>query len=138
MRIPDSIVEKLLKASKKITDEQLKVLHLQEVAEKKQLQELVVRNSLISEHDLTKMYAEEIDVPFVELNPAQIKREVLTLIPERLARQYRVVLFAVGEDNAKLVALEDPDDVQAINFLQKQLGGQLKIHVATANNIQAA
>lgn len=33
--------------------------------------------------------------------------------------------------------MEDPDDIQAINFLQKQLGTNIKIHIATATNIQA-
>lgn len=138
MRISDSLVEKLLTAAGKLSSEQLAGLHEQEKAEKKPLQDLVIQNSLITEKDLTKLYATEIDVPFVELNPKEIKREVLKLIPERVARQYAAVVFGVDDKGNKLLALEDPDDIQAINFLQKQLGTDTKIHVATASNIQAA
>lgn len=138
MRISDALVEKLLVAAKKVTDEQLTALRAQEKAEKKPLQDLVVQGNLLTEKDLTKLYAEEIDVPFVELNSKEIKREVLRLIPERIAKQYGVVLFGVEEDGTKLLAMEDPDDIQAVNFLQKQLGNNLKVHVATTSNIQSA
>ena len=39
--------------------------------EKKPLQDLVIKNNLLSEKDLTKLYADEIEVPFVELNAAR-------------------------------------------------------------------
>jgi type IV pilus assembly protein PilB len=32
--------------------------------------------------------------------------------------------------------MEDPDDVQAFNFLQKQLGVNVKVYIATHSNIQ--
>lgn len=138
MRISDTLVDKLLKSTGKVTEEQLKALKEQEKTEKKPLQDLVIKNNLISEKDLTKLYAEAIDTPFVELNPKEIKHEVLRLIPERIAKQYKAVLFGVGDDGSKLLAMEDPDDVQAINFLQKQLGAKLKAHIATSTQIQQA
>jgi len=138
MRISDSLVEKLIKKTDKVTAEQLTGLKEQEKSEKKPLQDLVIKSGLISEKDLTKLYADEADVPYIELNAKEIKREVLRLIPERIARQYKVVLFGVEDDGSKLLAMEDPDDIQAINFLQKQLGTNIKVHIATSTTIQAA
>lgn len=138
MRISDSLVEQLLRDAKKVTEDQLANLREQEKTEKKPLQDIVVKNSVVSEKDLTKLYADEIDIPFIELNAKEIPREVLHLIPERIAKQYRVVLFSVEEDGTKLLAMEDPDDVQAINFLQKQLGSDIKVHVATGSNVSSA
>ncbi len=138
MRISDALVEKLLLNAKKTTKDQLNKLREEGVAEKKPLRDVVIKNNLISEKDLVKLYAKEADVPFVDLNPREIKREVLRLIPERIARQYNAVLFDVDEHGNKLLAMEDPDDIQAFNFLQKQLGTNLKVYVATSNSIQAA
>lgn len=138
MRISDTLVEKLLKATRKIDEEQFKALHDQAKTEKKPMQDLAIKNNLISEKDLTKLYADEIEIPFIELNTKEIKREILRLIPERIARQYNAVVFGIEEDGSKLLAMEDPDDVQAINFLQKQLGTNLKVHVATTTSIQSA
>jgi len=137
MRIPDSLVEKLLKATGSFTAEQLAALREQETQEKKPLQDLVIKGNLLTEKDLTKLYAEEIEVPFVELNAKEIKRDVLKSLPERIARQYRAVVFEVEKDGTLLVAMSDPDDIQALNFLHKQLGNNLKIHVTTDSIIQA-
>lgn len=137
MRISDALVEKLLRTTGKVTDEQLATLRSQVVAEKHPLQDLAIKSNVISEKDLTKLYAAEIDIPFVELNPKEIEREVLHQIPERIAQQYKVILFGIDSAGNKLLAMEDPDDIEAINFLQKQLGSNLKIHVATKTSIQA-
>jgi len=138
MRISDTLVEKILTTAGKVTSEKLAELKEQEKAEKKPLQDLVIKNQIISEKDLTKLYATEIDVPFTTINTKEIKREVLKLIPERIAKQYGIVLFDIDKDGAKLLAMEDPDDIQAINFLQKQLGDNLKVYVATSTDIRAA
>lgn len=138
MKISDALVEKLLLGAKKANKEQLNKLRADGAAEKKSLQELVIKNNLVSEKDITKLYAKEADVPFVDLNPATVKKEILRLIPERIAKQYNAVLFDVNEKGEKLLAMEDPDDVQAFNFLQKQLGTNLKVYVATSSAIKGA
>lgn len=138
MRISDALVEKLLIDNGKATAIQLKPFREQEKSEKQTLQQIVISNNIVSEKDLTKLYAKEIDVPFIELNPKEIKREVLTLIPERIARQYKAVIFGVKEDGSKLIAMEDPDDIQALSFLQKQLGTDIKVHITCSSEIDGA
>jgi len=136
MRIADSLAEKLLKQAK-ITDEQLAQLKEQEEREKKPLQDLAIRNNLISEKDLTKLYAAEIEVPLIELVARDIKKEDLHLLPERIARQYHAIVFGADENKTKLVAMEDPDDIQALNFLQKQLGNDIRVYITTSSLLQA-
>jgi type IV pilus assembly protein PilB len=136
MHIIDSLVEKLLKKSG-ISDNQIAALHTQATNAKKSLHEIALKNKMIGELDLTKLYAKEIEVPFVELKPKDIKKEVLTTLPERLARQYRAVVFEVDK-SGKSIAMEDPDDVQARNFLQQQLGNNIRIHIAPPSLLQAA
>ncbi|MEK7599671.1 MAG: GspE/PulE family protein [Patescibacteria group bacterium] len=138
MRIADSLVETLLEKSKHTTKEQLAALQDQKKTEKRPLQDLVIKNNLITEQELTQLYAEEIEVPFIELNAKDIKQEVLKLLPERIARQYNAVVFGVDEDDKKLLAMEDPDDIQGLNFLQKQLGTDIKIHITTSSLLKAA
>ncbi len=138
MRIADSLVEELLSRNGTFTKEQLTELREQEEKEKKPLQDLVIRNNLMTEKELTKLYAAEIEVPFVELNAREIKLDILKQLPERIARQYNAVVFDEGEDGTKQVAMQDPDDIQALNFLQKQLGTGLKVHITTTSLLQAA
>ena len=138
MRISDSLGIELLKKSKKVNDEQFYNLFEQQRTEKKPLQDVVLKSNLLSEKDLTQLYAAEIGIPFVDIVPRNLHKEVLRLIPEHIARQYNAVLFDVLPDGTKMLAMEDPDDVQALNFLQKQLGHNIKVHVATKSNISAA
>lgn len=138
MRIPDSLVEKLLKNSGKVTEEQTKALKEREATEKKPLQDLAVKEGLLSEKELTELYAKEIEIPMVELVAKEIKKDVLKTLPERIARQYHAVVFDIDENGIKLVAMEDPDDIQATNFLHKQLGDDIRLYITTATLLQAA
>ncbi len=138
MRIPDSLVEKLLSKSGSISKQQVAALRGQENGNKLPLQDLVIRNNLLSDKELTQLYADEIEVPFTELKAGEIKHDVLKLLPERIARQYKAVVFDVDDKDTKQVAMEDPDDIQALNFLNKQLGHKIKIHITTAALLQAA
>lgn len=128
----------MLVASEKVSSEKIAELKEHAKTEKRPLQDLSITDGVISEKALTKLYAAEIDIPFTEINPKEIKREVLKLVPERIAKQYGVALFGVEDDGTKLLAMEDPDDIQAVNFLQKQLGDQLKVFVATSTDIRSA
>lgn len=138
MRINDAVVLDLLKDTHKLNDEQIRNLQAQQNTNKKPLQDLAVAANLISEKELTQAYATRIGVPFIELIPRNLRKDVLKLIPERIARQYNAIVFDVRDDGSKLLAMEDPDDVQALNFLQKQLGTNIKVYVATRSNILAA
>ncbi len=138
MRIPDSLVEKLLIKTKKFSNEQLESLKEQEKTDKKPLQDLVIKNNFLTEKELTKLYAEEIDIPFIELNGRDIKPDVLKLLPERIANQYNAIVFDIDENGTNLIAMEDPDDIQGLNFLQKQLGNNIKVYITTDSLLQSA
>lgn len=138
MHIADSLVEKLVIKSGKADKARLSALREQEGGDKQLLQDLVVKNNVLSEKDLTKLYAEEIEAPFIELNAQEIKLDKLKLLPERIARQYNAVVFDVDKKDNKLVAMEDPDDIQAINFLQKQLGNDIKVYITTGSLLKSA
>ena len=138
MRVADSLVEKLLKQTGKFTATQLKDLHEQGEGDKKPLQDIVVQTNMMTEAELTKLYAQEIDVPFAEFAVGDLNHETLQFIPERIARQYRAIAFDVDNDGVVFVAMEDPDDIQAINFLQKQLIKPIRVHIASSSAIEAA
>jgi hypothetical protein len=105
MRISDALVIGLLKESRKVSDEQIHKLLEQQKADKRPLQDLVLKDNVLPEADLTKLYAAKIDVPFVEILPKNLRKEVLALIPEHIARQYNAVLFDIGKDGTRMLCL---------------------------------
>ena len=135
MNIADGTLERLLTSTGTVTDDQVTKLKTEEVNTGKSLQELALSGGVISEKDLALKYAELIDIPFVEIEPHSIKPELIGLIPEQVARQYGAVVFR-QIDNINYVAMEDPEDIQAVSFLKKLLGDTTEINLATHTNIE--
>lgn len=134
MRISDDTIVRLLSEHGKLSDEQFLELRKEQEKTHRPLQLLAVSKELITDKELTKLYAKYADIPYVELNAKDIEKPVLEQLPERMARQYNAVVFGV-EGESKLLAMEDPDDVQALDFIQKQIGSNFKLHIATKDNI---
>lgn len=135
MRINDETLEKLLLDSGVATKEQLDPLKPEVVQGAKSLQELVLEQKLIDDGALTKLYADSIEVPFVKLIPQDIPKEAFTKIPERVARQYNAIVFQVDAGGSVHLAMEDPDDVQAVSFLKKEIGEDAIVYIASLQNI---
>ena len=135
MRVSDQTIESILKQGGVIDEPQLADLKLIAERSKQTLQETAIEQKVISEEDLTKLIGDYIGVPFVRIEPKDIPEDVLKRIPEHIARQYNVVLFEKNEDDSLSLAMEDPDDVQALNFIQKEIGYNTRVFLATKSNI---
>ncbi len=135
MRISDVTMEKLLIRSGVATAEQVDALKEEASRLKHSLQDLATQNDIIDEKTLTKAFSEYAQIPYIELNPSNIPSDVLNKIPERIARQYNAILFKVDEDGTCHMAMDDPDDVQAIDFLEKEFGTNTKIYITPHSNI---
>ena len=135
MRISDSILETLLGRASLATPEQITSLKEEAARSKRSLQATAIDQRITDDKSLTQAFANYANIPYVELDPLNIPADVLALIPERIARQYNAILFKVDEDGVRHLAMEDPDDVQAVNFLQKEIGLNVRIHIATRENI---
>jgi type IV pilus assembly protein PilB len=138
MDVFDRKIGPLLLENKKVTQEQLKTLGEQAEKEKKTLKDIIVSDNIASEQDLYKLYASKINVPYTEFNAKEIPANILKLVPEHIAKQYRLIIFGQEKDSkAYLIAMEDPEDVEAVDTLQKLLGTNIRTHVATRTNINA-
>lgn len=135
MRILDNTLEKLLLRNEVASEEQLAPLKEESVRSSKSLQEVIIDSKLISEAELTKLFAAYADIPYIELDPKDIPPEALNRIPERIARQYNAIIFKIDEDGLIHLALDDPDDIQATNFIEKEVGTNTKIYIAPHSNI---
>ncbi|MDB5162624.1 MAG: Type secretion system protein [Candidatus Saccharibacteria bacterium] len=137
MRISDTIMETLLGRAKLVTPEQLTTFKNEAARSKRPLSQIIIEQKVADEKTLVQAFSAYADVPFVELSPQSVPAELLKMIPERVARQYMAVLFKVDEEGVYHLAMEDPDDVQAVNFIQKEIGTNSRIYIATRDNIMS-
>jgi len=135
MRISDTILETLLGRAKLVTPEHLTTLKEEAERSKRPLQDIVFDERIADERTLVQAFADYTSIPYIEVDPRSVEKKVLEMIPERVARQYMAVLFKVDEAGVYHLAMEDPDDVQAVNFIQKEIGTNSRIYIATKDNI---
>ena len=138
MRISEETLVKLLTRGGIATNEQIDALKEEAIHAEKPLQELIIENKLIDEPSLKKLFADYADIPYVEIDPRDIPQDVLNRIPERIARQYNAVIFKIDEDGLIHLAMDDPDDVQAVSFIEKEIGENTRIYIAPHENILQA
>ncbi len=135
MHISDSTIVKLLERSGAATSQQLQPLVSEAASSNLRLQDIVLQNNLIDERALTKLYATYADIPYIEPDPRDIPSDILMRIPERIARQYNAVIFKIDPDGLIHLAMDDPDDVQAVNFIEKEIGTNTRVYIAPRSNI---
>ena len=135
MRISDDTLKKLLIRNKLATEASLAPLIDEATERSEPLQDVVLHNKIVDDVQLTKLFGEYADFPFVEIVPQDIPKETLAKIPERIAKQYNAIVFKIDEDGTINLAMDDPDDVQAVSFIEKELGTNVKIYIATMANI---
>jgi type IV pilus assembly protein PilB len=138
MHISDGTLEKLLTQSKRFAKEDIAALKDESVRSHTPLQQVILEKELVDDATLTKLYAEYSDIAYIDLDPKDIPSDVLNKIPERIARQYNAILFRIDPDGLQHLAMEDPDDVQAVDFIQKQIGENVRTYITSHGNIQAA
>ncbi len=82
---------------------------------------ILIANGKMSEDDLRRVQAYILGIPFVNLKGQKIDFDILTLIPEPIARNHNIVAFRKANDAIE-VAMLDTEDLGAIDFVKKKVG----------------
>jgi type IV pilus assembly protein PilB len=98
---------------------------------------LLVSQGLISEDDLRRMQAYVLGVPFINLTTEKIPYEVLSMIPEPIARTHNVVAFKKNDRELE-VAMLDVEDLLSIEFIKKKVGLKILPRLTDATSIKHA
>jgi len=104
-------------------------------SEKKSLQNYLIESKIINEKDLVVLYGQANNIPFADLSSIDIQKEHLSQLPEKIAQRYMAVVFGEDEDGSLKLAMADPLDIQAVQFIEKELGYQTKLYIATTADI---
>jgi type IV pilus assembly protein PilB len=77
-----------------------------------------------------------VKIPYINLSQKTIPKKILSKIPEYIARLYQAVPVDIDEQSKKLVvAMVDPEDYQAIEFIKKKTGYQIEPRLSTNADI---
>ena len=97
------------------------------------LQEL----GFVNEIAVAKTLSTQLKIPFVDLEKIVIDPEIVTAVPELLARKHKVIAIGRKPDEL-LIAFSDPLNIFAIDEISKQIKEKLVTCVAVESRIVAA
>jgi type IV pilus assembly protein PilB len=138
--MPETLKDKILKTL--IKSQHLKQKDIDEaVALQKHkgisLDKALIEKGVIREKDLLILLVRELNIPFINLGKYKIDPSLKEIVPERAARQYRIIpLSAMG--NSVTIALSDPLNVFAIDDLKNITGKEIEIVMSTSEEIARA
>lgn len=97
----------------------------------------LVNKGKLTEDDLRRMQAYILGIPFVDLKGEKLDFEVLSLIPEPIARNHNIVAFK-KTDSALEVAMLDTEDLTAIDFVKKKVGLKIMPRLTDGESMKSA
>jgi general secretion pathway protein E len=110
-------------------------LRAQASSETGRIGELLVQRHVISDEDVARALAAQLDVPFAaRIGSEQVDVELARAVPINFAKQSRLLPLR-REDGAVVVAVADPLDTPALDHARMLLGAPLRPVVASAGAI---
>lgn len=97
----------------------------------------LVDEGLISDENLGKLIADLFQTPFIKLSEVSIEGDILRIIPEVVAKKQKVISFKKDEKGLHL-AINNPKNLELIEFIEKKAGLPINVYFATENDINNA
>jgi type IV pilus assembly protein PilB len=103
----------------------------------KRLGDVLLEKKLLDSNQLRQLYSYILGIPFVNLEKEIIPREILQIIPEPIAKKYKIIAFKKTNRELK-VAMLNPEDLQTIDFIRKKTGLKIFPCISTEEGINNA
>lgn len=97
--------------------------------------DILISLGLLNKDYFYTLLAKQLGVQRIRIRSADIDEEVLRMLPEDVARGRRAIVFARGADGVFDVAMENPTDLEAIDFLSLKLQGPIRAYLATDEDL---
>lgn len=135
MRIENEQLKSFILDAGLVPSEKLEAVFFEAQNSQKKMGEILLEKKLINEEQLRKLYAYILGIPFVDLKKETVSAEVLQIVPEMIAKKYRIVAFGRDGHNLK-VAMLNPEDIQTIDFIRKKTGLRITTCLTTEESIE--
>jgi type IV pilus assembly protein PilB len=101
-----------------LNPQQLELLRVESINSGRTIEDIGRDMGLLTAEDIAKVRGDVLNVPYVDLRETSIERDVLTVIPESVAKNYHAVAFEAAGNKRYKVAVADPKNIQALEALE--------------------
>ena len=110
-------IEDLLFETKMITHKQLEEVMNEQKYTGRKAEEILVEKGIMTEEEILRILGLQLGIPYMNLEQHNMDYNIVSMVPESLARRYTVI--AVGVEDEKLkVAMKDPLNMFALDDLK--------------------
>lgn len=128
-------LEELLVSGKLLTTKEIQEYKKKATEEKSPFLTYLLQNKHITSEQFTKITAQVLNIPYVNLVASKVNPSILNLLTVEVAERFMAV--PLGEMEHRLaIAMLDPNNVQAVDFLSNKIGRPLKVYMASEEGIR--
>lgn len=130
-------LDQVLLQHKLVTEKDLK--RAREIQEKEGggLGGILVKEGMVNEKDLMSVMSQAFSMPAINLSRYKIEKEAVSLIPEKVARQYHIIAIC-RLSNTLIVAMADPLNILAVDDLKMLTKFNIESVLSTETDILQA
>ncbi|HLC94545.1 MAG TPA: GspE/PulE family protein [Patescibacteria group bacterium] len=126
MNVPTKVFLNLLVVAKAISQQEADRLEIESLQKNIPIDSYTLTNSKAPREEVLKAKAKIFNTAWKNVETIPIAPQVLALVPESIARKYTVIPFELDKKgDAVNVIMENPLDLQVIDFLEKKTGKKI-------------
>lgn len=119
------------------TEDQLKEVDELVTSTDISLYEALLEKRVVTDERIGDLIARTTQTPFVDLSTISIPDGLLHIVPERVAKKKRCLVFDRTQDGIKM-AMENPQDQQTIDLIRAKTGAAVVVYFATPKSLSKA
>ena len=120
-------------ALSKVRADQVKLAEIQSGSSQA---DIIEKGSLVAESKLVEAKAKLYNIPFIDLNTTPVAPDALATLPQEVAERFKAFPVSLDKKEKSIVlAMADPMDLSAIEFIEQKTGYNVKPAAAEASKI---
>jgi type IV pilus assembly protein PilB len=137
MRILDDQLKRFILDSNLVSKSDMLAAEKAAKEENRSLSHALIAGGYLTEDDMRRVESYILGVPFVSLKDLKIEFDILTLIPEPVARTHNIIAYKKTA-TALEVAMLDTADLPAIDFVKKKVGLKILPRLTDTESMRGA
>lgn len=128
----------ILEEGGKLTADQAAKARVEVVSSEKSQLDIVKELGVNDEETLSKAQAGVWEIPYFDQDSLVLSPELLNLVPKSIADSYNVIPLSLDKKNGVLtVVMSNPQDLSAIDFLEKRTGVRIMVQMTSVKRLEA-
>lgn len=120
-----------------ITQEQAQRFEVDSLQKNLPIDQYLLKNTKLEKSEVLKTKAQIFNIPWTDVKSIPIAPQALSSVPEAVARKNNLIPFEVSEKEGIIkVVMENPFDLQTIEFLEKKTGKRIVPSLGIAEDIK--